>query len=113
MLLDPTLVHAIEHSFIKTDLARAEPQWLQHQTRNIRPSKKEMWQFSNAQLYGVMTGSQILERDDKDHAVKAKKTNFNRLSAPNPIKTQNTIKTPSTADSPAIQPSRALSTHSY
>ena len=38
---------------------------------------------------------------------------FYFAKVPTPIKTQNTIKTSSTLGPPAIQPSSALSTHSY
>ena len=109
---------AVEHSFTETDLARME---LQHQINDIRSSKKDLLQCSEAQQYGVITGSRlqagIMERDDKGHATKAKKTNSDQPPAPptppNPIKTQNIMKTPSTIDPSAIQPSSTLSTHSY
>ena len=61
-----------------------------------------MWQFSNAQLYGVKTGSRILERDDKDYAAKAKKTNFNRLSAMPKPQTPSKLRIPSKPQAPPI-----------
>ena len=48
-----------------------------------------------------MTGSQILERDDKDHAAKAKKANSNRLSILPKAQTPSKLRTPS---KPQAQP---------
>ena len=63
----------------EADLACTEQQQLRNQIKNIRPSKKDMRQLGRAQQHGVMTGSQIpsgmKERDDRDNATKAKKTN--------------------------------------
>jgi hypothetical protein len=59
------------------DLAETQLQRLQEQIKNIRPSKKDMRQFSKSQRAAVMTGEAILagmkEREDKDVAVKEKR----------------------------------------
>ena len=87
--------HAVEHSFTETDLARIE---LQHQINDIRSSKKDLLQCSEAQQYGVMTGSRlqagIKERDDKGHAAKAKKTNSDQPPAPPKPQTPSKLRTP-------------------
>jgi len=69
--------HAAEHSLTQMDLAQTQLQRLQEQIKNIRPSKKDIHQFSNSQRAAVITGESILagmkKHKDKDTAVKEKR----------------------------------------